>query len=470
MIANTQAVETISPVYVNTGKEPVSYHIVSYTDKDILNLKDSFLNVNYGKLVAIKIKEKGSLIIKIKGKNKSSVFNYNPYVDLYTSDNLKDTKSYREKTMIDDSKDYLNFKINKAGTYYLLFASSQMNTSSVEYKYQALFYSSKDKTLKNKEYQYIADVDSREGGFYKINLPSNGHIKIQSTEDITFFLYNSNKKKINAESVWVNKSHSPVMYLKKGTYYIKTIGPYDITKIRYVFTSSTSNSDFTIKNGQTVSYYVSKNIYVKYKATKTGYIKIKGKYIYDDIALCNSSKKKIATNYLSDEKNELYFGVKKGTTYYLKLEEGEIKFKLTETAISNKSNKPGKSKSKATNLKANTLVKGVIPAGSSQTDWYKIILKKDRSKITFRYGGKTSGAINFKFYVYYGNKKGTKLTEINTAVRDSGTCFTDYNIKDGFTATNALNYGKPYMAKGTYYIRVAREDKTSSGYYYLKWY
>lgn len=187
--------------------------------------------------------------------------------------------------------------------------------------------------------------------------------------------------------------------------------------------------------------------YFKFKAGKTGYLQVKnvGNGGYNKVVLCNRSKKALSGGqYLSYNPT---FGVKKGTTYYLKIKansnsNGGYIFKVTNKAIKEKS---GTSKKKATALKKKKAVSGTVIAGNGQADWYKFNLTgKKNVNITAK--GAVSGTL--KLEVYQGSKK------------LSG----NVSLKDAFNVKNKdLSLGK--WSKGTYYVKISRTDKKSSGYY-----
>ena len=69
-------------------------------------------------------------------------------------------------------------------------------------------------------------------------------------------------------------------------------------------------------------------------------------------------------------------------------------FRIDNKKISEKS---GKTKSKAVNVKKNKTVNGTIQAGSSQADWYKIKLTK-KQKLNVYISGRTNNTLKIKLY------------------------------------------------------------------------
>lgn len=214
-----------------------------------------------------------------------------------------------------------------------------------------------------------------------------------------------------------------------------------------------NGADRTITSGQEVlvGQKNAQTNYFKFKAKNTGYLQVLSTKdaASNKVTLCNS-KKKALSNSLA-VRYAPTFGVKKGTTYYVKIasnfnSEGAYLFKATNTKITEKS---GKKKAKAVNLKKNKTVKGTIIAGNGQEDWYKFKLTGNKKvKITMK--GATNDSM--KVQVYKGGKK------------ISGTSGTFRYTNKSYTVKSI---GK--WSKGTYYIKISRGNKKSSGYYTLSW-
>lgn len=239
---------------------------------------------------------------------------------------------------------------------------------------------------------------------------------------------------------------------KAGTYYIGAYSSSYNTTDQVVLgfgAAYINGADRTIYNGKTIAVGQkdAQTNYFKYKATQSGYLKVRESEGYDKIALCDSSQKALSgTTYA---KYAPTYGVKKGKTYYIKVSagynsDGGYQMKISNGKISEKS---GTKKSRAVTLKKKTTKKGYILAGSSQADWYKFNLTgKKTVKITVK--GATND--NLKVAVYKGGKKiGTRTFYYNTKT---------------LTLTSI---GK--WSKGTYYIKVYRGNSQSSGWYSLYW-
>ena len=195
--------------------------------------------------------------------------------------------------------------------------------------------------------------------------------------------------------------------------------------------------------------------YFKFKAVRNGYLRVQSSEIGDKVTLCNSKKRA-----LSNAANTTYkptFGVKKNKIYYVKVAAGDnydggYTLKVTNSTIKEKS---GKKKSRAVLLKKKRTKKGTIVAGEKRTDWYKFrVTKKKRVKVTIK--GATNNKI--KVAIYRGNKR-VRILGGNPTI-----------------TVNRNNYGSNKMTvtgyswpKGTYYIKVYRGNKKSSGWYSLSW-
>lgn len=216
--------------------------------------------------------------------------------------------------------------------------------------------------------------------------------------------------------------------------------------------------------------------YIKFKATNTGYVTIKMTnassldYAFGYLTFCDSKKKalnssneKWDTAYTKSPYYTRSFGVKKGKTYYVKIETG---YGVKVTATFKKVTKKNiSSKKKAKSLKAKTTAKGVIIAGDKTADWYKIKVKGNK-KVKLTYTAKTNGN---------GYYDGIKVS----FYKSNGKLYTSdaYDYVSPWRSSSYSQYYRQYtiskkiigVEDGTYYVKVERANKTSSGYYTLKW-
>ncbi len=244
--------------------------------------------------------------------------------------------------------------------------------------------------------------------------------------------------------------------------------------------SGKSNVKITDAN----SYYESgKETVIKFKSKVTGYITLtfsNASNIYDTygfVTFCNSKKKALG------KKDEFYdtlgkpyqktrtYGVKKGSTYYFKvMSKGGVK--INSTVVSVKKN-AGTKRTNAKSLGKNKTIKGVIIAGSKAADWYKVKLTK-KQILNFYYTAKTNGAVlgnDGKIYCINGIKY--TVCKSNGQPLIAGE-YDWANLilpsdKDQYYMRNTVTGQKSGLNPGTYYIKVEPLNKTSSGYYTIKW-
>lgn len=241
----------------------------------------------------------------------------------------------------------------------------------------------------------------------------------------------------------------------------------------------------TITDEELLNEYVTTGtldyVYIKFKPSKTGYVTFKmsnastqASYTNGYVTLCNSKKGLISTqDFFTDQQsgsvyNNVTYGVKKGTTYYLRLDI-DVRDSLGTTVkaeFKSQSKSSANKKSKAKNLGKSKTAKGIMIANENKADWYKIKLSKSQQlKLTFNV--KTNGVGKYdgvKFSLYKSNGKlftSDAYDYISRYYSGKGSV-TYYMTKRG----SSKKYGIP---KGTYYIKAERANKTSSGYYTLKW-
>ena len=219
-----------------------------------------------------------------------------------------------------------------------------------------------------------------------------------------------------------------------------------------------------------VNVDTSANIYHKLTVNSSGLLTVGANEIYVSSYSGNvsyygmyvqlyNSKMKLLDIYDSGEyvnavnEDVAVYGVKKGT-YYIKVS-GEQNYAIA-ASFEKTTNKGGTSKKKATTLKHNRTTSGIMPAGekSSATDWYKFKVTKSKK---LRLNISTTGNGYFKFYLYGPSYKNG--------------CYIDslWNEKGTYYSINSLTRKKLKVKTGTYYIKVVRSTKKSSGKYTLRW-
>lgn len=215
---------------------------------------------------------------------------------------------------------------------------------------------------------------------------------------------------------------------------------------------------------------------IKYKAANTGYVTIKfqsasQKYTsgYGYVTFCDKNKKTLgeseevwSTAYKDSAYYTRTYGVKKGQTYFFKVKSyGGFKMTATSKTVK-KSN--GNSRQKAKSLTKGKNASGVIIAGDSKADWYKIKMTQSK-KLKLTYSAKTNGdSSKYGIKVTFFDKNGKKWTS------DSYNTMTTGNPKNGMDIYMYSNFGSKHsIPTGTYWVKVERASKQSSGYYNIKW-
>lgn len=182
----------------------------------------------------------------------------------------------------------------------------------------------------------------------------------------------------------------------------------------------------------------------------TGYITL-----YDSAKTTLLSSKSIFFNTAYSNNaywNKFTFGLLKDQTYYFRIK-ADHAVKLTRIFTKTK-DQSGDSSSYALEMKRNKYKTGLIAAGASDVDWYRIQLTKQQ-KLQLYYNVKTNGSYRISVYydsqligsrnVYYTSKPKKLVFSLKTSTKSVG------------------------MKPGTYYVMVERNTVDSSGYYKIKW-
>lgn len=313
------------------------------------------------------------------------------------------------------------------------------------------------------KYMYSKSIDLPAKGSFLFNIRYDE--KYNQNRTVYFGLYSDKdlKNPIGSGSVYeVNAKSKQAIYVPKaGRYYIgvyANVYSNDTAEAWKVTTGAAyiNGADRTLTNGKQIAVgqkkYNDQTNYFKFKATQTGYITAMADSDsgYAKVVLCNSKKKAYSGSTYA--KYIPAYGVTKGKTYYIKVtnsgdSRGYYCFRIDNKKISEKS---GKTKSKAVNVKKNKTVNGTIQAGSSQADWYKIKLTK-KQKLNIYVKGRTNDTLKFKLYT----GKTSRTYSMNNRYDGKGFSYKYYT------------YGK--LSKGTYYVQISRGNSKSSGVYSLKW-
>lgn len=192
--------------------------------------------------------------------------------------------------------------------------------------------------------------------------------------------------------------------------------------------------------------------YYKVVVSKEGSLTINFESEYSGyITLCNSKKKAI-----SEEESfldgEVCFAVEKGTYYYKITNNSDLyRIKSTFATITDNS---GTTQKKAKQLTAGKTFKGCLTASdkTSTVDYYKITISKSQEVSITLIGDVSSGSINYEFY---GN---------NISGSISGSIST-LNDDESFSAET---WSSTELPKGTYYIKLYKDNSKTSGTYSIK--
>ena len=307
---------------------------------------------------------------------------------------------------------------------------------------------------------------------YRLDLKENGCLELRMYSKNPGYINVEVYKKSNASdlptyigfpcTVDRGNQYTVRQYMKKGTYYLRfPKNTYELSMLQY------PNKTREIKNGSIVAAYCDANIVAgfTYKSKQNGYLTITQSRLVDipssmSVSFYNSKGKKI-TDIVSDHEiaTKIVFPVKKGVSYKIKIKtlniDGQQYFQM-KTAFTTLNEKSGSTKSKSVAVKLKQVKEGMIYTTDSvkSTDWYKITNPKNQ-KLKLTYGGDvTSGSINLVLY----NKKGKKL----------GTYYLMPAKSESMTYQLKNVNGSTTIPKGTYYIKLVKLRKETTGVYHFK--
>lgn len=304
----------------------------------------------------------------------------------------------------------------------------------------------------------------------QLDIPQNGAVKIRLAAENKGFViakvYTDSEAsgflrylKADCKSdLW--NTGSMMEYFTKGTYYLRfPENTYTAGIIEY------PSQNISIKSGVSLAGYCDyehSNSYT-FKAPGNGYVMI-GKTQMEKTpgtmtaVLCNSKGKAMTEKsiFAVEQGYNASYAVKKGNTYKIKigaLNVNDIQYYrlyLKYTAVNEKS---GSTKKKAVEVKFGNRVSGTIFAedSSSKADWYKIQNVTKQQLILSYSGNITSGSLIFDVY----DAKGKKLDRLSIIS----------NIEESEETFLHNSKGGEEMPKGTYYVKVTKSGKTSTGIY-----
>lgn len=333
---------------------------------------------------------------------------------------------------------------------------------------------------KEKKAGYAGDDESAYH-YFKFKPTKNGFAEIKVTTSnkgkLLFDICNSSREVI-AGNIEVGNKKTVLHRVKKGsTYYIRTKGTEgsthtlsykikSIDKITYA-----KNYSYTFTNA---SFHNEKNaILLQVKAKDNGNLSLMCD-ASDNVVVkyLNSKKKKISNISLIKGKSLIGIGALKNKVYYIKLWKQEdsitgttsisdLKYQIKRISIKNNTSRKN----------AVTLAKGkkaelLVPAGTKTSAWYKVTLnKKQTVYLTLESGLYCNDGDFIQFDLC--NAKGKKL---NTSdMINSEEVKASYNKKKLKFVYKGIEYQAKNLPKGTYYIRVKSNSKTTSGSCRVKW-
>lgn len=417
-----------------TGSENISGYDLYYTNADYITSSYS------GVILPVTLKKAGIFCVDYEVTQLDEYC----YVELYKDANLS---SFIDGGYIYDSPSgTLEFSIDTAGTYYIVFYSSSVYSFYNEISFWPYVISNQNRTLTAGKWA-IASYNPN-GTYYKFTVSNSRKLVTvySNSKDVTIFLTDSKK---NPKQEYVTYLDSDNNYrasysLATGTYYICASGPYnDCYKIKQ---SQVAYPTLTLGKYRTFSQADGDmNMYFKFKATESGYASIKTKNFSGYITLCNSSFKAVSNKTYVNSGDKLVFGVKKGVTYYLRI--NDFSGNTSSIAVTNKkiNDRSGSKKSSARSIYVGNKYYGSLPAATNQYDWYK-----------FKLGSSKHWAIDFTGFVHGGAKV--------YLYKSNGTLISTHTYYDG----NAMLYSTTKYPKGTYYLRISRNTTKASGYYSIK--
>jgi hypothetical protein len=290
----------------------------------------------------------------------------------------------------------------------------------------------------------------------------NCSVKLAEESDKIFSEFGVFTDEACTNKIYYSTSDKIAAIPKAGTYYLKfSVSDYSDPKPEnYAFGISArfiNGNDKSLKDKEwllSANLETTKPIYYKITVPKAGGLTVNLESEYSSyVTLLNSSKKAISeeTYYYSSD-GAVYYAVAKGT-YYVKVKNNSNNYRIRYTfkAISDLS---GTAKAKAKKLTAGKAVTGVVTATDTtkKVDWYKITLPKSQKvDITFT-GSASSGKINLEFY---GGGISGSITQYIRYLNDDA-------------SFSAKTWTSDKLPKGTYYIKITKDSKNSSGSYTLK--
>ncbi len=367
-------------------------------------------------------------------------------------------------------------KINKSLAFFLMIAFAILiNTrlaKAADGELTAMSVVTGKEDIEEFKYEGTAEYDESKyetASVVELTTKSSGILRFyyqgDNTESVSIYLYDNEDldNYISMDSISASSQEDVTdgfKVPKAGTYYVK-IRSYQDESFDFTLAADIySADDQTLKSGKSTLFSLldSKDEnYYKFTTTKSGKVKIytskiDGKDCYIDVSVFQkvNGKMKLVVPSRSEADGSAV-GLSKGT-YYIKVSGGSsyqlYSIKYTFTAITDKS---GSTKAKASKMTLGKASTGLVLVSDkkSKEDWYKVTLTKTKA-VTLTVKGEVSDSITITFY----NSKGSEFGSLYLS---------EYTTEDAGTPYD--NYSKKTLSKGTYYIKVTKDENNSSGSY-----
>ena len=438
---NGNTVSSINILTKAKGTETVKEYTVNYTNYDRISVDDT----SAGVVIPVTANHAGTLFIKYRIDTLGSS---SCTVRLYKDSSFQTSIDYFY--LYPDKLDgTAELTVPKKGTYYLVFysySSTYTTPYTNKINFKPYIIGNHNRTLTANT--WAAATYNSEYTYYKIVVPKLRVVTLQTNSDKINISLTDSKKVLKQDydtTLDADNGFKASYALTKGTYYIRTRGSSVDTyyKIRYTLSGyPTLTAGKYTKFSQACGKM---NMYVKFKATASGYATIKtSKGFYGYLTLCNSSMKAISPQvYVSSSgSDKAIFGVTKGTTYYVRINDNSgmtSSITFTNKAVADKS---GSTRAKAKAIYTGNTYKGYIAAAKNVKDWYKFTLSSPKYwAIDFK------GYVNDDFTVSVYNSNGKLLSS------------------HYYYGGDRRLYSYDDYPKGTYYVCIARKTTKDSGYY-----
>ncbi|RDU23925.1 hypothetical protein [Anaerosacchariphilus polymeriproducens] len=295
---------------------------------------------------------------------------------------------------------------------------------------------------------------------YTLKTPGLLHINTNNMADYVY-VYNVTTGKVAYSYADSSSGYHATFSLGKGTYRVLISGYDYLNGLRYTSIRTEVPQFLPTKNKTVVrddNFYFKSTYYVKVKARKTGVLTIKPLANSMYVKLVNARKKALSTDQYYYKGSSASYGIKKGATYYVKVTSSmRARYAMKFTSIKEKS---GSKKSKAAKLsKKNRWSHGTLLAGSKTADWYKIKLNK-KSKLNIILKPQICNVLKLSVYGPNGKRWGdvAKITPYSNGTERKFQLYTSNWISKNYK-----------IDAGTYYVKIERGSKYTSGSYSIKW-